>query len=100
MLAIDFELRFDSDVSRDTSTIDDSPQHLAPASRRRSTEANCMNLANLAPKRLLKANGQKNFSEGFRVRRKNENAARGSGVHLQCRAELPHAIALMRALSR
>src|SRR5690242_13415567 len=34
------------------------------------------------------------------MRRKNENAARVSGVHFRCRAELPHAIAFMRALSR
>jgi len=41
----------------------DSPQHLALASLRRPIKANCMNLANLAPKPRLRRSTGKIFKK-------------------------------------
>jgi hypothetical protein len=58
---IDFERRFDSEATRSATMIDDSPQHLAPTSRRHPIRANCMDLAHLRSKLFIASTAKKNL---------------------------------------
>ena len=98
---IDKELEPIPVATRDASKIDDAPQHLAPASLASFDKSELHKFRRSAPQAFFAPNGQKNFRRFFdAVPQKRKRRSWRSGVHLQCRAELPHAIALMRALSR
>ena len=62
--------------------IDDMAQHLAPARRCMAIKPNRMEFAQLRTKPSYPNDAKKRSQEFFSARRKKQNAARSSGVHI------------------